>query len=87
MVDQFQSFARAPTAPADGAFAVTPNNSTDLPQATRALYIGVSGNLAVTMLSGESVTLINVQAGTVLPLRLAKVMATDTTAQNIIGLV
>lgn len=87
MADQFQSFARGLTAPADGAFAITPNDSTDLPQVTRALYIGVSGNLAVTMKSGESVTLVNVQAGTVLPLRLARVMDTNTTAQSIVGLV
>ncbi len=86
MTDKFQSLAAGLTAPASNAFSITPNNDSDLPAVTRALYVGVSGDLAVTMQSGETITLTNVMAGTLLPLRLARVTATGTTAQNLVGL-
>ena len=86
MIDKFQSLTAGLTAPASNAFAITPNNATDLPAITRALYVGLSGDIALIMQGGEAVTLTNVMAGTMLPLRAVRVAATGTTAQNLVGL-
>ena len=74
------------TAPAAGALSVTPNDSTNLAIASRGLYIGVQGNVAVEMMLGGVVTFLAVPAGTVLPIQVVKVMNTDTTATSIIAL-
>ena len=65
--------------PAQGAVVVTPSDSTTIPQ-TRGLYIGGSaaGDLAVTMQSGSNCTFPDVQIGTVLPVRVTKVLSTGT---------
>ena len=86
MTDKFQSLSASLTGPATNAFAIIPDDATDLPTVTRALYVGVSGNVVVTMQSGQTVTLVNVMAGSLLPLRVARVAASDTTAQNLVGL-
>ncbi len=86
MLDKFHTLAAGLTTPASNAFAIAPSNATDLPAITRALYIGVSGDIAAIMQSGEAITFTNVAAGTVLPLRLLRVAATGTTAQNLVGL-
>lgn len=50
------------------------------------LYIGTSGNLKVTTVSGDEVVFINVQGGTFFPVQVLKVFSTGTTANNIIAL-
>lgn len=72
------------SAPAGGAFAVTPHNTNTI-KAT-ALYVGGAGNVAVTMEDGSQVTFTGVAAGSVLPIRVLRVHSTNTTATNIIGL-
>lgn len=87
MDDQFKSNTVGLSAPIIGAFSVSPNDSQDLAQMTRALYVGVTGDLSVVMKSGEAVTLVNVQAGTMLPFRLQRINQTGTSAQDLVGLV
>lgn len=86
MSDSFATHQPGLTSPAEAAFAVTPADGTDLPRATRAIYIGASGALRVTLLSGETVTFVGMQAGMVYPLRLRRVLATGTTAGGLVGL-
>jgi hypothetical protein len=54
---------------------------------TKGLYVGGAGNLNL-LLAGDTapVVFVGVAAGTVLPVRVAKVMATNTTATNLVGL-
>jgi hypothetical protein len=74
------------TAPAIGAAAVTPNDSTDLSRTpTRALYIGGAGNLVVDMAEGPTVTFTAVPVG-IFPISVKRVRSTSTTATNIIAL-
>jgi len=73
-------------APASDAAAVTPHDSTEFAVRTRALYIGSGGALTVTMIDGSNVTFVGVVAGSVLPLRVIKVLATGTTASSIVAL-
>ncbi len=86
MTDTFKSHTRGLTSPPEHAVAIVPSNTQDLAVVTRALFVGQAGDLAVLMIGGESVTLANVPAGTLLPLRVARVLATGTTATALIGL-
>jgi len=71
--------------PASQAAAVTPSNSVNLPTASKRLWIGGAGNVALVTVGGASVTYNNVPAGTYLYVRAAQVLATGTTATNIIA--
>lgn len=79
------------TAPAYGAFAVTPSDSTTFDgigsneTPPRSLYVGGTGNVVVTMFNGDTVTFSAVPAGSILPVCVKKVMAA-TTATLILGL-
>lgn len=72
---------------AENAAALTPSDSFTF-LATRGLWVGGGGNVAVVMANDSSaaVTFTNVAPGTVLPLRVTKVMNTNTTATGIVGL-
>jgi hypothetical protein len=72
--------------PAEHAEAVTPSDSTDLLIVSRALFVGGAGNIAVVMASGAAVTFTGVLAGSILPIRVARVKSTSTTATNITSL-
>lgn len=69
---------------ADSAIAVTPSDSTSI-ALCRALYIGVSGDVAVVTKGGGTVTFKAAPVG-ILPVRVSKVMSTNTTATNILAL-
>ncbi len=71
-------------APAEAAAAVTASDSTVVN--FRSLYIGATGNVAVTMKNGQVVTFVGVPTGMILPVVVTKVMATNTTATSIVGL-
>ncbi len=80
---------------ASRAAAVVPNDTTDIPNPADAsglgnngnvLYVGVGGNLRVTTVGGDDVTFSNVQGGTFLPIQVVRVLATGTTADDIIAL-
>lgn len=72
--------------PASHGFSISPNDTTDLPQATRAVYVGADGDLAVVMVSGATVSFQALMGGTLLPIRVSKVLATGTTAGALVGL-
>jgi hypothetical protein len=72
--------------PADHAEAVTPSDSTDLLVMSRALYIGVGGNVAVVTASGAAVTFVGLTSGSILPVRVSRVKSTATTATSILSL-
>lgn len=80
--------AREAWGPALGAFAIVPDDDTDLAQIPDAVYIGGpwnGGTLRVITARGDDETFNVVQAQT-LPLRIVRVMATGTTATGIKGL-
>lgn len=71
--------------PANGAFLITPNDSTNLTQQTTGIYAGGAGNIKVDMINGDTVTFV-VPAGVVLPVQVRKVYSTGTTASGVVGL-
>jgi len=70
--------------PAGEALEITPADI-DLATFTRGVYIGVAGDLKVTMAGGDVVTFVGVVAGSVLPIRCSQIMAA-TTASSIVAL-
>ena len=68
------------------AFAITPNDSTDLSQPIRGLYVGATGNVVV-IFEGDTanVTLTGVAGGIVHPFAIKRVLATGTTATGLVG--
>ena len=86
MSDKFSKYHGGLESPAERAFAITPNDSADLSVFPRAIYVGGGGAVKVTTLGGDTVTFSGVLAGTVLPVRAARVFSTGTDATNLIGL-
>ena len=73
-------------APAEGCAAVTPSDSTTFSPAPRALYVGTQGNVSIVDQRGVTTLFTAVPGGTILPVRAARVMNTNTTASNIVAL-
>jgi hypothetical protein len=69
----------------EGGKVITPSDATLLLD-VRGIYVGGAGNVAVTLVSGEVVTFTAVPVGTILPVKVTKVMATNTTATLMLGL-
>lgn len=67
------------------AAAVTPSDSTVFPKSTKGLYVGVSGNVAVVLEGGSSVTFNNLASGIIHPIAVKQVKSTGTTATNILA--
>jgi len=74
-------------APATKTFEIDPSVLEELPQATRAIYVGTSGDIVVRFAGdSEDRTLANVVAGIPLPFRVTHVRETGTTAADIVGM-
>lgn len=87
MTDYFQSTADSVSAPARRAFAVTPHDTTALPDIPKALFVGTGGAIAMRGVDGTADQLWkNVPAGAILPFRARYVRATGTTAGDILAL-
>jgi hypothetical protein len=72
------------TVSADTAVAVTVSDATVIP-VTRALYIGVGGNLNVRMANGGDALFLNVAAG-IFPIQVDMVYDASTTADSMFAL-
>lgn len=80
-------FTSGVSSPMRSAFAITPNDDEDLECVTRALYVGKTGDIAMCLIDDKvAVTIAGVKVGTVLPLRIKKIMATGTTSEDLVGL-
>lgn len=78
-------FSSSPNASGVDASAVTTSDSVPLAKLTRWLWIGGAGNVAVKFPNGDSVTFMGATAGTQLQLCVSYVLATGTTATNIVA--
>jgi len=76
--DDFAGHAGGLSAPYVKGFAVTPSDDVDLPFRTRAIWVGDGGDLAVQWPDGTTTTFTAVPTGTLLPIRVDRVLeATD----------
>ncbi|HTJ56935.1 MAG TPA: hypothetical protein VL418_05140 [Devosiaceae bacterium] len=85
MTDRYQTLAAGLSSPAVGAFLVTPNDATDLPEVTRALIVG-PGAVQVTTKDGATLVLPDMGGNWQWDLRVSRVLATGTTATLVVGL-
>jgi hypothetical protein len=69
--------------PLENGANVTPSDSADLTNVSRACVVGGAGNVRVTTLGGQTLTITGVVAGQLLPMRFSRVLSTGTTATNI----
>lgn len=76
------------TIPARAGKMVTPSDSDELNPPTRTLIVGGSGDLAVEFVTGGQVTIPASVVGAMpeLPIAVRKVLATGTTATDILAL-
>jgi hypothetical protein len=71
--------------------AHTPHDSNDIlttnstAQVTKAIYLGVGGDVAVVTEKGQTVTLVSMVGGVWHPMRVTKVLATATTATSVVA--
>ena len=84
--DNFSRQQTLTSDPATNAVLVSPNDSTDLVAVTRAVYVGTTGNMKVTMQDSGTVLFTGIPAGTTLPIRVSRIWSTTTTASTIIAL-
>lgn len=68
-----------------GGVTVTPSDTTQL--GLVGLYVGTTGNVTVVDKYGTTLAFANAPAGFILPMGIAKVKATGTTASDIIGFI
>lgn len=88
MIDLYQGQGQDLLSPARRCAMVTPSDTNLLPLASKALYVGVAGNVALLAVGDtHPVTFTGVPAGTVLPVRVQQVLATGTTAGALVALI
>jgi ethanolamine utilization microcompartment shell protein EutS len=73
--------------PAIGVLVITPSNTANLAGSPRAIWVGGAGDVAVEMIDGSTGVLAGILAGTLMPVRVRKVLATGTTATGLVGLI
>lgn len=84
MTDFFKTHAPGMTDPIIRAQEVTPDDALDLLMTTRAVYVGGSGDIRITLSEGDVVTITNAGAGWH-PIRATRIWATGTTATAIMA--
>jgi hypothetical protein len=86
MADPFNDRTPGLDSPAANAVALTTSDTVDLTNYSRALYVGVAGNVKVDTVGGQTTTFVGVAAGSILPVRVKRVYATLTTAASLVAL-
>ncbi|GEM_PF-2048111 len=87
MIDTpFATHSRSASGPLTRAADVSPDDETDLPFRTRALLVGVGGDIAAVMADGDTVTLPALRAGVIYPVCVDRVLATGTSAESVVAL-
>lgn len=86
--DPMRGFASSAASPSRTAYAVTPSDGADLTSYAKALYIGVTGDVVVVPVLNEDGASVTFKAHPVgyLPVQVRRVLATGTTATNILAL-
>ena len=73
--------------PASRAVAITPDDSTDLANRARGIYVGVSGDVSVILAEDTiAVVFVGLAAGVIHPIAAVRIRATGTTATSIVAL-
>ena len=85
MADTFAHYRSGLESPATDLTEVTPSDTVDLLQTSRALNVGITGLVRVTTVGGQTAS-VYVAAGIAFPVRATRIWATGTTASNIVAM-
>ena len=85
MSDPFQNHSQSLQSPATLLLTITPSDTADLAQPSRALNVATSGLVRLTTTGGSTATVF-IAAGTAFPLRAARIWATGTSATGIVAM-
>lgn len=90
MADPFNGVFSGMSDPGERALAIVPSDANDLPETPKAIYVGTAGDIAMIgdneAPSAEAVVWTNIPAGAIVPFRPRRVMATGTTAADMIAI-
>jgi hypothetical protein len=86
MTDAYRTYAPSADAPARRAQGVTPNDTTDLSVVAKALYLGVGGDVALIPAGDAAAVTLKDHAAGYVAVQARRVLATGTTAANIVAL-
>lgn len=84
--DRFATVIDSFDGPARAGEAVTPSDTVDLTNVSRALWVGTGGDLTVVMQDGTTVALLAVPNGSLIPVCVSRVKLTGTSATDIVAL-
>ena len=88
MADKFGGYADAVGAPSRHVTPLTPSDSADLIDTPKGIYVGTGGDVKLIAVDAPAaapgVTFKNVPSGALLPVRARRVMATGTTASDML---
>jgi hypothetical protein len=65
---------------------IVPHDVNELSFNTRAIYFGGAGNIAIRNHAGTTIVFIGLPVGSILPVITGKVLATGTTATNLVAM-
>lgn len=85
-MDNFSDYPTSLTAPARDGAAIVPDDVADLAALPRAIFVGQTGHVSARLAGGQAVLFQNVQAGTILPVRVRGVNTTGTSAAGLVAL-
>lgn len=85
-IDEYKSRTSSVSGPIRRGVAITPSDTVDLVEITRALSIGVDGDITVIMADDTVAVLLKNRSSGDYPYMVKRVMTTGTTATNIVGL-
>jgi len=85
--DDFANLASGLSSPYRHGAAVSPSDTVDLTNVSRAIYVGGTGTLTYISQGGDTVALLgNIPVGTVLHVCASRVKLTGTSATNLVAL-
>lgn len=85
MPDAFSKFPVTQYSVTQMSESVTPSDTVDLPNVTRGIYVGTSGDVRVDLKGGTTVTFRALAAGLQHGMAVTRVHATGTTATDILA--
>lgn len=87
--DQFGAYADNVSAPCRRWVALTPSDTTDLTDLPKAIYVGTGGDISMIGVSAPTgsagVVWKGVPAASLIPVRPRRILATGTTAADLVG--
>ncbi|MCY1253013.1 hypothetical protein D9M68_123200 [compost metagenome] len=84
--DKFKFHQQQLSSPSRDFVAATKDDNADLPQVSRAIYVGTGGDVNAVREDGTVVLFKNVGSGTILPIRCYRIKAAGTTASDFVVL-